>query len=153
MTNKKLKKSENESSIRIEKFSLVIYKFKFHFLHIVLIGIIIFFIYEVSAKTMKRKECAEKGLITKAIIYDIQKKGSKGVKDYCYRFSFENKIYNGLEIYTRKEIGDSVYVVFLPENPENNKMLENLEKNDLDRLLRNPRYKEHQESLRKINVP
>ena len=153
MTYKKQKIFKKESYIRIDGFSLLIGKFKLHILHILLIGISLYFFYEITRKTILRKECAQKGIILKGIVYDIQKKGSKGMKDYCYRFNFHDITYFGYDIYREKEIGDSVYIVFLPDNPNNNHMLESLEKNDLSILLKNRNYRRYLETIKKTTCP
>lgn len=134
---KKNVKTKQGSAFRLDGFSLIIFRKKFHFIHILLIMLAIYFLTYSITGTVNRKKLAENGEIAQGYVYDIISKGSKGVKDYKYRFKVNGRTYYGFDIYVKKEIGDSVQIMYLPDNPNENKLLDRLIKNDMKRLRKN----------------
>ncbi|MBN2893637.1 MAG: DUF3592 domain-containing protein [Bacteroidales bacterium] len=134
---KKNAKTKQDSVFRLDGFSLIIFRKKFHFIHILLIMLSIYFLTYSITGTVNRKKLAENGEVTQGYVYDIISKGSKGVKDYKYRFNVNGRTYYGFDIYAKKEIGDSVQIMYLPDNPKENKLLDRLIKNDMKRLRKN----------------
>jgi len=102
-------------------------KRKIHFLHLILIGIGLFFLIHISAGTIQTAFIAKNGIVTKGKIVDIRKIGSKGNREYYYQFSYKEKTYSGKTIYLSKKIGDEVEVIFIQDNPNKNKLIERLE--------------------------
>ena len=137
---KKNVKTEPDSNFRVKGFSFIIFRKKFHIIHVLLIIFSFYLLTHLIIGTINRKELAEKGEITQGYIYDIVSKGSKGIKDYKYRFNVNGKNYYGFDIYVKKEIGDSVLIMYFPDKPEENKMLETLIKNDEKSLMKNTSY-------------
>ena len=88
----------------------------------VFIGLLFFLILIVYATigSIETAYIATNGLVTKGRVYKIVKIGSKGVKNYHYKFRYKNRTYYGKSTRIKKPIGEEVIVLFLEVNPEKN---------------------------------
>jgi hypothetical protein len=99
-----------------------------HFIHLLLIGFGLFVIVYLTKGSVESAYIAKMGMETKGKITNITKRGSKGVEDYYYQFSYNNKTYSGKTLYLSKKIGEELEVLFIADNPQKNKVKERLEK-------------------------
>lgn len=103
-------------------------KRKIHLIHLLLIGFCLFVIVYITKGSVESAYIANMGIETKGKIVNITNRGSKGVEDYYYQFSYNNKTYSGKTLYLSKKIGDEVEVLFIVDNPQKNRVKERLEK-------------------------
>lgn len=97
-----------------------------HLFHLVLIGFALFSVIYISSGSVLSAYIAKNGIMEKGIITDIIISGSKGVRDYHYRFNYNGIVYSNSTIHLSKSIGDSVNVIFIKEDPSKNRLEERL---------------------------
>lgn len=97
-----------------------------HLFHIALILFVFLAIGYIAKGSIESAYIAKNGIKAKGIITDVLKAGSKGVEDYHYKFSYNGVVYSNSTIHLSKNIGDTVVVIFLKDNPSKNKLEERL---------------------------
>lgn len=85
-----------------------------------------FFVY-ILIGSIESAFVAKNGSLTKGVITRIVVRGSKGVEEYHYRFSYKNKYYSEKALYLSKNVGDEVVILFVKNNPRKNRIKEELE--------------------------
>lgn len=99
-----------------------------HFIHFLLMGFGLFAIVYITKGSVESAYIAKVGIETEGEIVNITKRGSKGVEDYYYQFSYNDKTYSGKTLYLSKKVGDKVEVLFIADNPQKNRVRERLKK-------------------------
>jgi hypothetical protein len=113
-----------------------------HFIHLLLIGFSLFALVYILEGSIESAYIAKIGIETKGKIINITTRGSKGVEDYYYQFSYNNRTYSGKTLYlSKKKIGDEVELLFIAANPKKNRVKERLEKTYNIFLKNNPNLK------------
>jgi hypothetical protein len=97
-----------------------------HFVHLFMICIALLGFVYVLIGSIESAYIAKNGIETKGNITRIAKRGSKGGKVYSYQFSFDNRTYTGKALYLKLDIGDEVDVIFIPKNPNKNRVIDEL---------------------------
>lgn len=97
-----------------------------HFFHLVLIGFMLFAIGYIAKGSIESAYIAQNGILTKGIITDIRQSGSKGLEDYYYKFTYNGIDHSNLTLHLSKNIGDTVEVIFIKDNPTKNRLKERL---------------------------
>ncbi len=96
-------------------------KVKGNYIFILFIGVIIFFLirnnYSIS-------EFEKNGERVKGYVYDVKGVGSKGTIRAFYRFTIGDDIYQGFYDNDKVKKNDSIYIIYLPENPGENRAKE-----------------------------
>ena len=103
-----------------------LFKRKIYLIHLVLIVFILFALIYVTKGSIESANIARNGIITKGVITEIRISGGKGVKDYYYKFMYNGIIYKNYTIHLSKNVGDSVNVLFIKNDPTKNKIEERL---------------------------
>ena len=112
------------------------------FRRILSIGIVLLFFLYVLNGSIDAAILAKNGIVTKGVIVDIRKRGGgKPGHYYYYRFYYNGRLYTNSDQFIYKEIGDSVDVIFLKDNPKENHVIETLENTYGYFLRRNPNLK------------
>ena len=99
-----------------------------HFIHLILMVFGLFVIVYITKGSVESAYIAKFGIETEGEIVNITKRGSKGVEDFYYQFSHNNKIYTGKTLYLSKKVGDRVNILFIADNPQKNRVKERLKK-------------------------
>ena len=98
-----------------------------HFFHLVLIGFVLFAVGYIAKGSIESAYLAQHGVFTKGVITDIRQSGSKGVEDYYYKFNYNGIEYSNSTLHLTKDVGDTVEVVFIKDNPTKNRLKERIE--------------------------
>jgi hypothetical protein len=123
-----MKRNDNKNiKYSFQVMYLNIFGRSIHFLHVILIGFLLFAFGYIMKGSIESAYIAFNGISTKGIITDIGYSGSKGVEDYYYNFMYNGKVYFNSTIHLSKQIGDSVEVVFIKDDPTQNRLRERLE--------------------------
>lgn len=99
---------------------------RIHFFHLVLISFVLFAVGYIAKGSIESAYLAQNGILTNGVITDIRQSGSKGVEDYYYKFNHNGIYYSNSTIHLSKNIGDTVEVVFIKNNPKKNRLKERL---------------------------
>jgi hypothetical protein len=119
-----MKKSQKEqetkkgsSFIRLSGLNFVINGKEINFFYLVFLGIVIYFIYHSSIKTIENIRLANNGKATRAIVTNKQKVGGKGTIDLTFKYQVNGIEYFNTQINEPYNLGDSIYVIYLESNP------------------------------------
>ncbi len=122
-----MKKNINKGKLKTSRIMYInILGRSIHFFHLVLIGFGLFAVGYIAIGSIESAYLAKNGIFTKGVITDIRKSGSKGVKDYYYKFNYNGIEYSNSTLHLSKNIGDTVEVVFIKDNPTKNRLKERL---------------------------
>jgi hypothetical protein len=94
---------------------------KYWFTWILLGGIGAFFLYNVITKTYLNYKLAKEGESTVGRVVDVRRVGGKGIRRCSYVFHVYNGKYTGKVDDDVLELGDSLAVIYMPNNPEVNR--------------------------------
>ena len=97
-----------------------IYNYKNKISLIFFLVLIAWFVYTGAKKTKTNNDLYKKGEIAKAVVIDKRKVGGKGIERVSYSFSFNGQRYEGWVDDDYYEVGDTIQILFLKENPEIN---------------------------------
>ena len=137
-------KTRNRNSIKQNTSNIMylnIFGRNMHIGHIALVLFCIFAFGYLVKGTIETAYIAKNGIETKGVITDVFNIGSKGVEKYYYKFSYSGTVYSNSTIHLSKSIGDTVKVIFLKDNPAENKIEETLLNTYGFFLKRNPNLK------------
>ncbi len=121
---------KNVNKVKRNTYSIMyinIFGRSIHFFHLLLIGFGLFAFGYIAKGSIESAYIAQKGVFTKGVITDIRQSGSKGVEDYYYKFNYNGIEYYNLTLHLSKNVGDTVDVVFIKDNPSKNRLKESLE--------------------------
>lgn len=105
----------------IDGVSFILWSKKIHFIHIVFILVFLYFVWHVTYMSIENRAIEKKGRVIIGVIDDTRKVGGKGIRRCTYHFLVNNKIYEGRVDDDYLNIGDSVEIMFLPDNPSKNR--------------------------------
>jgi len=112
----------------IDGVSIILWSKKIHFIHIVLILTFLYFVWHVTYMSIENRTIEKNGRAIIGVIDDTRKVGGKGIRRCTYHFFVDNKIYEGRVDDDYLNIGDSIEIVFLPNNPSKNRTTNFFEK-------------------------
>lgn len=112
----------------IDGASIILWSKKIHFIHIVLILTFLYFVWHVTYMSIETRTIEKNGRVIIGVIDDTRKVGGKGIRRCTYHFFVDNKIYEGRVDDDYLNIGDSIKIMFLPNNPSKNRTIKFFER-------------------------
>jgi hypothetical protein len=80
-----------------------------------------FFLYNAAVKTYQNYTLAKNGTSTVGVVVDVRNVGGKGIRRCSYVFRVSNDKYTGKVDDDVLELGDSLTVIYMVNNPEVNR--------------------------------
>lgn len=112
---------KDTSILKISNWYLYVKNRKIHLLTLLMLFLTGRFIYGASEKTIESYRLANNGDLSRGIVTSRTKIGAKGTINIKYKFQANMAEYIGHTTNENYGAGDSIYILFLPGNPNINR--------------------------------
>ena len=115
---KNRKPQKQSSFISVELPHLVLKGRRFHFLTLLFVVVVIFFVVRSSLRTIENFRLAQYGRIVKAVVTNTEKVGGKGTVSVTFKYVVSGREFLRTMSNEPYQIADSVYLLYLEGSPE-----------------------------------
>jgi hypothetical protein len=118
---RKKKKPVIDKKFGVEGAYVLLWAKRIPYTRIILIIVVLLFIWRVSVVSFENRDIKKNGRVIIGVIDDTRKVGGKGIRRCTYRFSTHNGKYGGWVDDDYLNVGDSIEIMYLPNDPFKNR--------------------------------